>query len=469
MLRRYLILAFAVMLTGAFVIAACGDDDEPAAADDSVSAAQSQTEQPQADPVEQAQAEPAEQAQAEPAEQAQAEPAEQAQTEPAEQAQTEQAQAEQAEPEIAGTIKVGLIVDLQGPIAIGTLAAAEPGIEAAVRDLNAAGGITVGDKRYLVEAVVIDGRSDRVAAVAATQELLADNDVVAIAATTLNFPAVYEQLRGENVIVFTHDSNATNLLDTEGTTEHPHLFGAVTEINTTVRGWVGFIHAAFPEEIQSFGMLLPDVPAVAPILPAFEAATAALGLGYAGAELVPPGTTDLSTFITRLRSQNPDLVNIALSVDQLKQYIDLDLAPFVITSFQPRDLDQIELGDTTALFLGTREPYTQELAPPALQDVLREKFGDFDQLLGLAMAYYDTTMLLAQAIEAAGTVDDSDAISVAMAGSTFDGPFGTTVMQDSHTALSGGAIIAATDAEFTIYTFDSQLDDTINEQFVIPR
>jgi ABC-type branched-subunit amino acid transport system substrate-binding protein len=429
MTRRSLFLLVVGLFVASLALAACSDNDDPAP--------------------------PAEQ------------PGEQ-QADPEDQAAPEDPAEEQVAPEFAGTIKIGLIVDLQGPIAIGTLAAAEPGIEAAVRDINAAGGLVVGDSRYQLEAVIVDGRSDRVAAVAAAQEMLADGEILAIAVTTLNFPAVYEQLRDEDVIVLTHDSNATNLLGTEGPAEHPRLFGTVTEIGTTVDGWTNFIHAALPE-VQSFGMLLPDVPAVGPIIPAFEASTAALGLEFAGTELIPPGTTDLSVFITRLKAQSPDIVNIALSLGQLKQYIDLDLAPFVITSFQPRDLDQIELGDTTAVFLGTREPYTQEIAPPALRAVLTEKFGDFDQLLGLAMAYYDTTYLLAQAIEAAGSIEDVGAIAALVSGQSFDGPFGTTTMQDNHTALSGGALIAATQTEFTIFTFDSQKDSTVNETVVIPR
>jgi branched-chain amino acid transport system substrate-binding protein len=77
------------------------------------------------------------------------------------------------------TIKIGINAPLTGDIpkiGEGTKYAAQMWLE----DVNAAGGIQVGDKKYKVELVIADNESKAESAVKATTKLITEDEVLAI-------------------------------------------------------------------------------------------------------------------------------------------------------------------------------------------------------------------------------------------------------------------------------------------------
>ena len=79
----------------------------------------------------------------------------------------------------ADTIKIGVVAAESGSfVSAGhTLPA---GVSLAVKEINDAGGVKVGDKTYMIELLKRDDRTDISTAIAATQELVRDQKVLAI-------------------------------------------------------------------------------------------------------------------------------------------------------------------------------------------------------------------------------------------------------------------------------------------------
>ncbi|WP_281438216.1 ABC transporter substrate-binding protein [Rhizobium sp. BG4] len=107
------------------------------------------------------------------------------------------------------TIKIGVVAAESGAfVSAGhTLPA---GVGLAVKEINDAGGVKVGDKTYKVEMVKRDDRTDISTAIAATQELVRDEKVSAIfgsethdftlAMTKITQPAKVIQFAGNSTL-----------------------------------------------------------------------------------------------------------------------------------------------------------------------------------------------------------------------------------------------------------------------------
>ena len=76
----------------------------------------------------------------------------------------------------AETVKIGLIGSLTGPHS-GWDAPASEGVHMAVNEINAAGGFTVGGKKYTFAIAEEDAQSKPDVAAAAAQKLLSDDNI----------------------------------------------------------------------------------------------------------------------------------------------------------------------------------------------------------------------------------------------------------------------------------------------------
>lgn len=388
----------------------------------------------------------------------------------------ERAAQQEGQAQFAGTIKIGAVVDITGPGGgLPTSMSMVRGTEKAVEDINAKGGIMVGGQRYRLELIKLDTRSEAVTAVAAAQQIIQEGAIGMLNASTAFFDQAYQQANAAGLITWTASPAGLNRAQFEGPEKHPMLFATIDFAEPIVVGWFKQISKQFPE-IRRVGFLGDDGPLGRSLSPAAENATKEIGAEFVGALLYPRGTTDFSTYITNMRSRRADLVYApGMGVEGAVQVTRLRMAPYVILpGLRPIDVQKVgDVGDTTLLMVDFRLPYHKELAPPEYVPII-EGFGHLEGGMpvqpGYTIAGYDFVLILAKAIEKAGTVKDPKVISQALIGTTVDSIMGgKTGVDPDHAARGPTGLVVVTKDKYTVHIYRTARDDIPEKTYSVPR
>ncbi|HXG36608.1 MAG TPA: ABC transporter substrate-binding protein [Dehalococcoidia bacterium] len=384
-----------------------------------------------------------------------------------------------------GVIKIGVIGDLSGPIGGNpNLTSPIKGLEVGVQDINAAGGVRVGGKRYQFQVVKLDSRSEAVAANAAATQLVQEGVLGSAIVTCAFFQQAYEVIKASgNIISWTNCPPGLNLLDKDvpaqfqGIERNPLLFASIDFTLPIIAGWFKQVKQIDPS-IRSVAWMGDDTPlgrAQAAVVPA---AAQQAGLEFRGPPVhFPFGTTDMSPFLTDLRGRGADIVYMSHggNLDAPRQFLQLGVAPRVmIPGLRPFDLTRIgDVGSATVVMLDWRLPYHKEVAPPDYQDEVA-KLGTLEGgaaiQIGFATAYYDFMRLLKDAIEKAGTFTDAKAVANALVGLRTESLMGGQVRVDPDHAVRGPAgLIVTTREKFVVYSYPDATTDRASNVFEVRR
>jgi len=375
-----------------------------------------------------------------------------------------------------GTIKIGEIADLTGaaggsPIILSL----KLGMDKAVRDINADGGVKVGDKKYKFEIIQRDSRTDPTVVVAAAEELIQQGVFAVNVATAPFFDQAYQRLKPAGVLTFMVLPQGLALLENEPE-KHPLLASPIELATPIIVGWAKQIYTILPNTGKRIGYLAQDDPLGRAMEPANREAAKAIGGEIVAVEYFPIGTTDFSTFITNVKAKNPDIVYTyagASILDFTIQALQLKLAPVIETpGFIPALFPLLpDVGNVKIISVDWRLPFTRGLTPDqyveAVED-LGEIPGGLPRQTGFAIAYHDWIYLLKQAIEKVGSLEDAEAVNKALVGLTYSGPYGKVeVLKDRTTrGTMGLAILEKT--KFTVYVYDNVGDTKANLTFEAP-
>lgn len=377
--------------------------------------------------------------------------------------------------QFAGTVKVAIVTDMSGQLVRPLDLSKVLGMEKAVNDINAAGGVEVRGQRYRMELLKLDSRSEAVTAVAAAQQAVQEG-AIAVAVETCPFAQqVYAQVRvAGTAIAWTNCPPVMNLLDKdtpqyEGIEKNPLLFMPIDFAQPIVIGWIKQAKKLHPE-IQRVAYILDDGPLGKALGPMVRQGAREIGAEFVGGVEFPVGTTDFSAYVTNVKALRPDFVYTSLApgggVELQVQAAKLDVAPYImVPGMRPIDVEKMgDLGRMTVILVDWRLPYHKGFAPPQYAEEVA-KFGDlpggFPVQIGFAVAEYDMLKLLVKAIEKAGTATDAKAIAQALVGQSVDSLLGgkVTVQPEHHTLGSMGNIEATRD-KFTVYTYEHARADT---------
>ena len=367
-----------------------------------------------------------------------------------------------AQPTETGTVKIGLLTPLSGRF--GDYGAPfRDGVAYAVEQINGDGGFTVGDTQYTFELLVVDDRSDQAAAVQGATELMNDEGVVALFGPIGPLgPSVTQLTTAEGVLNFSSSSSVAAIA---GPPDNPLTFitngSAEGRVQAGVDSIVEFVPGA-----QKVAILGPDDETAAGIVPVFEEALGAAGMTPT-VYSYPVGTTDLSTVITRMVADDPDVVILGWAQsDRANQgpqlaaaglsedvpvFLYADALETCLTVFAGRQCINHPLAgaDLTSEDL---EPTTQEFVDGFLA------FTGASELPTQSAAIlwtYDFPWILAQAMEQAGSVDDAEAIGQALHEVTRDGLIGELTFDEGNKAVFGFDITnVAADGTITTENFD---------------
>ena len=414
---RWMAMVGAILaaLVVGFALAACGDDDEQQ------TAAQPQEQEQQAQP----------------------------QPEPQQQAQPEQQEAAQT-----GVVRIGSVQPLSG----GGLAfygkSEEVGLLLAVEQINEAGGFVVGDTTYTIEVVARDSRSDDAVGIAAVQELIRDEGIkiifgplphgVGLAASELTQPEKVLHLMALSIL--TSEGGVLNP-ETSQTT-HKWLFQIEpSELTRSVITAAGVLELLGAEEGDTSVIIATDDPSGQFLGRFYNGVLTALGQKTHPVVFYPPGTTDFTPFLTRLKGLNPDWMhNWYIAADSVliaEQALELEVAQgYMVFGVDPGWWEENFPGGidneapiVLACINLCRAINTSERSREHYRAVNEFECGNADgcspaPLTDITLWQYDYVFMLVEAMKKAGTVDDTTAIAEAMEGITIDGVLSPTLTMD---------------------------------------
>ena len=237
------------------------------------------------------------------------------------------------------TIKIGVVAAQSGSfVSAGhTLPA---GVGLAVKEINDAGGVKVGGKTYRIELIKRDDRTDIGTAVAATQELVRDDKVVAIfgseshdftlAMAKITQPAKVLHFAGNSTL----DTVLTDASTAPGGADH-YLFQTepreFQRSGSTARGVDALLAPMLGHPIRR-SVIIAGNDATGQFLSSYYIkALRAEGQSVPDVIFYPPDTTDFSPFLTRAKGLKPDTIHFWYNGDStltaLPQAVELGAAP----------------------------------------------------------------------------------------------------------------------------------------------
>lgn len=349
-------------------------------------------------------------------------------------------------------IKIGVIAALSGPL-VGYGQSLFDGVKMAVDQANAQGGVVIKGVRHPVQLVERDNRSDVNASVAAATSLVRDNGIKFIIgpATGFEIASAVEITQRAKVIHLSSAAILQSMLTKENVEpiagNRRHLFMMQTpspqrEI-LTIKMSMKYLGAPVKQAVivsndsngDFIGKNVEDAivqSGVTLILPKVQ---------------YQPGTTDYSSYLTKIRDAKPDHLNVwwlpTDSINILQQARQLNVAKSYFTfGAEPADVLQripdidnvlIACGplcrnsSSTPAITAFWDRYTKFIGPSA-------KFGASS---GGAAWYYDGARMLLNAMQVAGSIDNTDAIAAAMVTAPFTGTLGPIKFDERHLAQSG--------------------------------
>jgi len=333
-------------------------------------------------------------------------------------------------------IKIGVVAAESGSFvsAGNTIPAAA---RLAAKEINDAGGVTVGGKTYKIQLEIRDDRTNIDTAIAAARELVDDVGVKAIFGTeSHDFSIAMAKITGPaKVLQFTGNSS---------------LGSGLTDASVAPGGPDHYVFQTEPQEFQRSGStakgvlslltpLLPHPPKTSVVFVANDLAGQYLSSHYVKAleadgqktSLVyyPPDTNDFTPLLTRIKGMHPDIVHLWYNGDETliayPQAVQLNVAPAYF-------LFGVDPGVWRARKLTSSAPITLSCVPVCWGAPPTKKVADyFDRYFAMgavkgvqssvSLLYYDYLHWYAKALEAVGTLDNPDAVVDWMLKSKYDG------------------------------------------------
>lgn len=351
----------------------------------------------------------------------------------------------------AEPIKLGVTTALTGPYAAYGIPLSQ-GVHMAVEQINAAGGVEIGVQSRTIEVVELDTRSDVNTAVATTTQLIRDDDVQYIIgpATGVEAIATQELTQRQDVVQFSSASQLQTVLTEESVKEggeKRHLFMTQASDEARETAVVAAVNEALDNpKVQ--GILIGNDSNGQFIGPILKKQIEASGATVPEIIYYEPGTTDYAPYLTRIRAMNVDVLHAwwlpTDTMNILDQAVVLDVAPaYAPFNIEPAEL-QAKFSSADAPMITTCTPICRTASTSDESSKFwagYEEFlgGDeFPSAAGTAVWYFEATLLLADAWEKAGTVDDTDAVVTALEGMERPSSTGTPWKYDSrHMAVHG--------------------------------
>ncbi|HVW43657.1 MAG TPA: ABC transporter substrate-binding protein [Amycolatopsis sp.] len=319
--------------------------------------------------------------------------------------------------------------------------AGQAGVKMAIDDINAAGGFTIGGKKYTLRLDAKDNRSDPTVAATQTTALIRDDQAKVIFGPTVGVTAgpTVPLTQAQKVLQLSPASILEKSLTPDLVTgSNKWLFHNLIDEPTISKYFVQGMKQYLPTA-KKIAILYPNDSNSSFILPI--ATKALTDAGYEVSQtLYPSGTTDFTSYLTSVKNSHPDVLWLSYVLGdaqaQLKAANDLKAAPaFAGWNLAPSIADSAPASPLYLLF-NTRQPYaaTTPQAADFFTKLKAASGGTMPQLAGQALWYYDYVFMLVDAMKVANSTTDTTAIAAALQKTTRDGVLGKISWDPVHTA-----------------------------------
>lgn len=311
------------------------------------------------------------------------------------------------------TLKIGALVTQSGAGASwgnGMLRA----VELAAEDANKDGGLEVDGTRYKVEVIAYDDGYKANEAVTAANRLVFEDKVNYIIGTVGSAPILAIQpITEENkVITMTLGFTGQALTAEKSYTFRPNPTTAEVaqpQINWLVKN----------KNIKTVGALFPNDETGEAIAKDIASAYAAAGAELTSTEFFERDRVDFIPLLTRIVSQNVDAIeldgNSPVTAGQIVQQArDIGFEGIIIRTGGPATQEIVNVAGQAA----TEGMFVHSAFNPNIETAAgyQKRYIDTygEAMNGFSPFFYDGTKMLLQAMQTAGTVDDTDAVKIAL-------------------------------------------------------
>ena len=325
------------------------------------------------------------------------------------------------------TVKIGVVAAQTGAfVSAGNTIGA--GVTLAVKEINDAGGIKIDGKNRKIQLENRDDRTDVNVAIAAGRELVNDIGIATLYGTeSHDFSVSMTKITGPaKVLQFTGNSSLGCCLSADSTKPGGDLhYTFQTEpqefqrSGSTAKGVITLLTEALGHKPNSSVVFVQDDAGGQYLSSHYDLALKAEGQKT---DLIkfPPDTKDFTPLLTRVKADNPDVVHIWYNGDIVMiaypQAVQLNVAPSYF-------LFGVDPGVWQERGLKSAVPITLSCVPVCWGAPPFQAAKDyFDQYFALgapkgvqssvSLLYYDYVGMFVKAMQAAGTVDDTDKIAV---------------------------------------------------------
>ncbi len=356
----------------------------------------------------------------------------------------------------ASQIKIGVIAELTGDIpAVG--ASCKNAAEMAAAEINAAGGIQVGSKKYKINLIIEDnaGKADQSASSA--QKLITQQNVTAIVGPSASLGAVPASTIAESertVMITPWSTNPKTTMDVRASRPKRYVFRAC--YTDVFEGHVLAMFVLKQLKLQRAAALY-DVASEAPASQAelFRRSFVENGGIMTAFETYTTGDRDFSAQLTKIKASDPEIIflptyynDVPLVVTQAKR-LGITVPFLGSDAWSSPQLIALSQGAVEGCYFANH--YAADIATPEAQKFIKAYQARYNALPDdVAALTYDAFGLLWQALKTAGR-NDRQAVRDALAGiSDFAGVTGNMQFKEgSGDPIKSAVILKIVDGKFT--------------------
>jgi branched-chain amino acid transport system substrate-binding protein len=217
------------------------------------------------------------------------------------------------------SVKVGGLFELSGAL-VSFGGPSLVGVQLAQKEVNRTGGFLVGKRCYKLNLSIQDNRSDPTADVAAARGLINDQKVKFLLGPDSGVFAGNDQAISQSTsppIIHISPTSAWQSNGYMGTPSKPGLFRSGLEQDLTSADFFKGIRAALPGAKSVYFLFRDDDTSKSLVASYLAKAAVARGFEIVGSDRYPPGTTDFSSELSRIKSRNPDVIMVGYVVPDI--------------------------------------------------------------------------------------------------------------------------------------------------------
>lgn len=310
-----------------------------------------------------------------------------------------------AQAQATKVLKLGSILSLTGPNAsIGKEGVF--GVEYAVKQVNAAGGVRIGADTYTLQNINIDDESKVERAVAAAERLVTSEKVPVVFTTPASTTtlAVLPTLEKNKTLGMSFVASAPAVISPELSYSFRSTLTSINNVNPSVDFLVkekGIKTIAYLGRNDDWGRASGK---------AIIARAKSLGAEVTVEEYFDTGSTDFSALLTKVRAANPDAVIGAAFIEDgvslIKQYRELRLKPVFLTPstiWSSPTFLKAAGKNVDGVFVATGATTSDTPAIRAFSQQFEKANGR--KPLPFEVTAYDSVMVVLEAMKKAGSID----------------------------------------------------------------